>query len=227
MTADPFLRSRGLKIPKDGTIVRGRIRGALKSGGYEGKEAEAVLKVVTGGDRVLELGAGIGYMSTLIASKRPVDRVVSYEANPALIPFIHAMHAANDVTNVTVHNALLSDGPGDPVPFYVRQSFLSSSMDRESDPDGIVATEMVARHDIHAVLAELRPQVLVCDIEGAEARLLPAADLSCLRAAVIELHPQWIGQAGVQAVFDAFHRGGLTYFPRWSDAKVVCFRKGW
>ena len=31
---------------------------------------------------------------------------------------------------------------------------------------------------------------------------------------------------GVQAVFDAFHRAGLTYFPRISHAKVVCFKKG-
>jgi hypothetical protein len=69
--------------------------------------------------------------------------------------------------------------------------------------------------------------VLVCDIEGAEAELLPAGDWSGLRAAVVELHPQWIGQAGVQAVFDAMQRAGLTYFPRASQAKVVTFRKGW
>ena len=57
--------------------------------------------------------------------------------------------------------------------------------------------------------------------------LLPGADLSCLRAAVIELHPQWIGQDGVQKVFDAMHRAGLTYFPRASEGKVVTFLKGW
>jgi len=43
--------------------------------------------------------------------------------------------------------------------------------------------------------------------------------------AVVELHPQWIGQSGVQAVFDAMHKAGLTYFPRLSQSKVVTFKK--
>ena len=43
----PYLKSRGLLIPKDGNIVTGRIRGALRKEGYEGKEANAVLKLVT------------------------------------------------------------------------------------------------------------------------------------------------------------------------------------
>ncbi|MFZ5961458.1 FkbM family methyltransferase [Thalassococcus sp. BH17M4-6] len=224
---DPYLRSRGMKIPKHPQITTGRIRGALKGETYERKECDAVSRMVQDGDVVLELGGGIGYMSTLIATKKKVQAVHTFEANPTLIPYIHSVHAANDVTNVTVHNALLSDGPGDPVPFYVRQNFLGSSMDKSIDEGSIVSTEMIEQRDIHAVLDELKPDVLVCDIEGAEAHLLPAADLSCLRVAIVELHPQWIGQTGVQAVFDTMHRAGLTYFPKASEAKVVSFRKGW
>ena len=50
---------------------------------------------------------------------------------------------------------------------------------------------------------------------------------SSLRVAIIELHPQWIGQSGVQAVFDAMSKAGLTYFPKASESKVVTFRKDW
>ncbi|KMK67333.1 FkbM family methyltransferase [Puniceibacterium sp. IMCC21224] len=224
---DPYLRSRGMKIPKHPQITTGRVRGALKADTYERKECEAALRVVREGDVVLELGGGIGYMSTLIATHRKVRAIHSYEANPALIPYIHSVHAANNVTNVTVHNALLSDGAGDPVPFYVRANFLASSIDRDADPDSVVRTEMIERHDINAVLQEVKPTILVCDIEGAEAHLLPGADFSGLRAAIIELHPQWIGQSGVQAVFDTMHRAGLSYFPKASHAKVVTFRNGW
>ncbi|CAN0002947.1 unnamed protein product, partial [Chrysoparadoxa australica] len=105
---DPFLHSRGLKIPKHPQITRGRMRGALKQGIYERKECDAVMRVVREGDRVLELGGGIGYMSTLLSVKKKVARVVSYEANPALIPYIRSVHAANDVTNVDLRNALLA-----------------------------------------------------------------------------------------------------------------------
>ncbi|SMX36086.1 FkbM family methyltransferase [Maliponia aquimaris] len=224
---DPYLHSRGMKIPKHPQITRGRTRAALKQDGYERKECDAVLRVVREGDRVLELGGGIGYMSTLLSVKKKVASVVSYEANPALIPYIRSMHAANGVENVDLRNALLSPELGDPVPFYVRRNFLASSMDRDADPDTVTEEVQIMRHAIGPVLEDVRPDVLVCDIEGAEAHLLPAGDWSSLRVAVIELHPQWIGQSGVQAVFDAMQRAGLTYFPRASEAKVVTFRKDW
>ncbi|MBY6005794.1 FkbM family methyltransferase [Salipiger bermudensis] len=224
---NPFLRSRGLKIPKHPQITTGRVRGAIREETYERKECDAVSRVVHEGDRVLELGGGIGYMSTLLSVNRKVAQVVSYEANPALIPYIASVHAANGVSNVEVRNALLTPDGGDPVDFHVRRNFLGSSLDREADPDSITETVQIDQHRLADVLEEVRPDVLVCDIEGAEADLLPAGDWSGLRCAIIELHPQWIGQSGVQAVFDAMHRAGLTYFPKASEAKVVTFRKGW
>lgn len=225
---DPYLRSRGMKIPKNPQITKGMIRVSLKKNEYERKEADAVMKMVQADDVVLELGGGIGYMSTLIASKKAVKEVHTYEANPALIPYIHEMHAANGVTDrVTVHNKLLAARKGEPVDFFVRENFLASSMDASSDPDSIVATHQIEVENINTVLKDLKPTVLVCDIEGAEEHLLPEGDFSCLRAAIIELHPQWIGQKGVQAVFDTMQRAGLTFFPKPSEGKVVVFKKGW
>ncbi|MBV2360727.1 FkbM family methyltransferase [Thalassococcus sp. CAU 1522] len=224
---NPFIKSRGLKIPKHPDITVGRIRGALREGTYERKECDAVMRVVREGDVVLELGGGIGYMSTLLARKKKVAKVVSYEANPGLIPYIHSVHEANGIDNVEVRNALLAPRAGKAVPFHVRRNFLASSLDGEIDADAIIETVEIEKHGISPTLKELKPDVLVCDIEGAEADLIPAADWSGLRAAVIELHPQWIGQAGVQAVFDAMHKAGLSYFPKASEAKVVTFLKGW
>lgn len=226
-TSADFIRCRGMRFPKDPRIIQGKVRRLLRTNGYEAKETEAALRVVRAGDTVVELGGGIGYMSTLLSVQKKVASVVSYEANPALIPYIRSMHAANGVENVDLRNALLSPEAGDPVPFYVRRNFLASSMDRDADPDSVTEEVPIMRHAIGPVLEDVRPDVLVCDIEGAEAHLLPAGDWSSLRVAVIELHPQWIGQGGVQAVFDAMQRAGLTYFPKASEAKVVTFRKGW
>ncbi|RBI83381.1 FkbM family methyltransferase [Rhodosalinus halophilus] len=220
-----YIRSRGLRIPKDARFIAGRTRRNLRADAYEKRESDAVLRVVRPGDRVLELGAGIGYMSALIATRTKAAHVTSFEANPALIPFIAEVHRANDVTNTTVHNALLAPEAGPARRFHIREDFLASSLDPDA-AGGVTGTEEVEVRALPAVLEEVRPDVLVCDIEGAEAELLPAGDWTGLRAAVIELHPQWIGQAGVQAVFDAMQRAGLTYFPRASQAKVVTFRKG-
>lgn len=226
-TRSPFIKSRGLKIPKHPELTTGRIRGALREGTYERKECDAVAKVVREGNTVLELGGGIGYVSTLLSVKKKVAKVVSYEANPTLIPYIKSVHEANEVTNVEVRNALLAPRAGKPVPFYIRKNFLGSSMDGEIDKQAIIDTVQIDKHGISPTLKEVQPNVLVCDIEGAEADLLPAGDWSGLRVAIIELHPQWIGQSGVQAVFDCMQKAGLSYFPKASEAKVVTFMKGW
>ncbi len=223
----PFIRSRGMKIPKHPQLTTGRVRGALREGTYERKECDAVMRVVREGDKVLELGGGLGYMSTLLSVKKKVEKVISYEANPTLIPYIHSVHEANNVKNVEVRNALLSPEAGDPVEFYIRENFLGSSMDFDAEPDTVKDIVEIQKHAIAPILDDLKPDVLVCDIEGAEAMLLPAADWTGIRVAIIELHPQWIGQEGVQKVFDAMHKAGLTYFPKASEAKVVTFRKGW
>ncbi len=223
-----YLSCRGVKIPRAPILSAGRARKALREGSYERKEADAVMKMVADGDRVLELGTGIGFMSSLIAVHKNVACVETYEANPTLIPYIRQVHALNGVSNrVQVHNALLAPTAGDPVTFYERRNFLASSLDASSDTKNIVAKHQITVLGVNDVIARVAPNVLICDIEGAEADLLPAADLSGLRIAIVELHPQWIGQAGVQAVFDAFHKAGLTYWPKASEGKVVTFRKGW
>ena len=224
----PHIVSRGIRMPKHKQITRPRIRQALRSGGYEGFEADAVAKIARDGDTVLELGAGIGFISTLIGATRPVKAIHSFEANPYLIDYIRSAHALNGVTTATVHNVLLAPQAGPPRDFYCRRNFLASSLSPETGPeDGILSVEKIEVRGVNDAFAEIRPDVLVCDIEGGEVELLPALDYDGLRAAVIELHPQWIKAEGIRAVFDAMHRAGLAYYPRWSHRKVVVFRREW
>lgn len=224
---DRFILSRGIRIPKAPILNAAAVRPSLRRDSYERKELDAIERVVRRHDRVLELGAGIGFVSSYLCACKQVRHVTSFEANPSLIAFIKRVHAANDATQATVHNALVTPTGGAPLPFYIRENFLASSLDREADPDSIIDTVAVPQRAVADVLDEVKPTVLICDIEGAEADLLPAADWSALRLAIVELHPQWIGQTGVRAVFDSMHKAGLTYFPKASDAKVVTFRKDW
>ncbi|KNG92395.1 FkbM family methyltransferase [Pseudaestuariivita atlantica] len=223
---NPFLNSRGLKIPKHPQFTTGQVRGALRENRYELRESDAAQRIIRKEDVVLELGGGIGYMSALMAKICGAKHVHTFEANPALIPYMHEVHAANGIDNITIHHALLAQRKSKPVTFYVRRNFLASSMDRDNAED-IVSEHEVEVRGLNTTLKDLQPTVLMCDIEGAEAELLPHGDFSGLRAAIIETHPQWIGQHGVQAVFDAMHRAGLTYFPKASTGKVVTFLKGW
>jgi FkbM family methyltransferase len=226
-TADvqKMLKCRGMRFPLDRAILPPRIRTLLREGTYEAKEATAVRKLVKADDVVMELGAGIGFMSTLVATKTPAKSVHSFEANPQLMPYIAQVHAENNVTNAHVTNAVLGDQDGT-APFYIRKNFLASSLDPMEDAEDCTKVEVPTR-DVNAVIKELQPSVLICDIEGAEADLLPKMDLTGLRAVVIETHPQWIGKAGMQKVFRCMDAAGLVFFPRWSHGKVAVFRSDW
>jgi len=226
-TADvqKMLTCRGMRFPLDRAILPPRIRTLLREGAYEAKEATAVRKLVKADDVVMELGAGIGFMSTLVATKTPAKSVHSFEANPQLMPYIAQVHAENNVTNAHVTNAVLGDQDGT-APFYIRKNFLASSLDPMEDAEDCTKVEVPTRN-VNAVIKELQPSVLICDIEGAEADLLPKMDLTGLRAVVIETHPQWIGKAGMQKVFRCMDAAGLVFFPRWSHGKVAVFRSDW
>ena len=214
--------SRGMKFPNDKSILTAKRRQLLREGRYENKEHDALLRLARPKDRVLELGAGIGFISTALSRKVGVAAITVYEANPTLIPYIKTVHDLNGVTDVRVENAVLTDGPETSADFYIRRDFVASSLDNTSG-GRIVETVTVPAHNVNDVLQRLNPTLLICDIEGGEASLLPAADLSGLRVAIIELHPKTIGPTGISAIFDAMSRAGLIYDPDTSRGKVVAF----
>lgn len=224
-TPQTMILSRGMRFPIDPAMPLGRSASALKQDRYEARETEAALRIVRKGDVVLELGGGIGYMSTLLATHRTPDHIHVFEANPHLIPYIQAVHEANDVTSATVHNAILGPTEGT-AEFYVRKNFLASSLTPQEGTE-VTQIAQIEQRAAGQVMAEIKPTVLICDIEGAEADVLPLMDLSTLRAAIIELHPQWIGPQGVNAVFSALMGAGLAYHAKTSSNKVVCFRRDW
>lgn len=216
-------QGRDLLIPKHPQITAGRRRRDLRLGTYEMKEADAIKRMVKPDDVVLELGGGIGYISTLLSKVCGAREIHTFEANPALLDYMAEMHRVNGAHNVTIHHALLGPRKAKPKPFYVRKNFLASSM---ADTGGNVLQVVdVEVRGLGTTLRDIKPTFLVCDIEGAEAELLPAGNWSGLNGAVIELHPQWIGAKGVAAVFEAMQSAGLTYFPRSSSAKVVAFKR--
>ena len=189
------------------------------------------MKIAREGDTVLELGGGIGYISTLIGAHRPVRHEIhTFEANPRLIDYIHLGPPSEQCQKR--HRPQRASWPRErQTPRFLlsgRISFppRSTITPARTGRHRFGRTDRGARHQ-HHLRTRSQPDVLICDIEGGEADLLPALRYDGLRAAVIELHPQWIGAEGVRAVFEAMHRAGLAYYPRWSHRKVVVFRREW
>lgn len=204
---DEVIESLGIRVPFVPAIITPRIERPLRNGRYEGGEAAALRRVLRAGDRVLELGAGLGLLSTLAAQVPGVERVTAIEANPALIPLIRETHRLNGVTTVDLRNGIAAAEPGRDVPFYLRADFWASSAEPASRP--FLRQVGLPRFALPELIAEVDPTVIVCDIEGGERGLFDTADLSAVRALVIELHPKVYGEDGAEAIVAVLAGKGL------------------
>ncbi|MGR3323406.1 MAG: FkbM family methyltransferase [Pseudooceanicola sp.] len=213
----------GLDVPESPFLTEGRIA-RINAGRYEEQEIIGALRVVRSGDRVLELGAGLGIVGGIIARNLRPDSVRSYEANPALIPHIEALYAMNGLgARIGVENRILLAGPERPetVTLHLTNSYLGSSVIEGKRARDAVT---VPTGDFDAALKGV--DVLVMDIEGAELDILRHADLSGLRAMVLEFHPESYGVEGMREAKTILREAGLQKIGAVSTRTVWACEKG-
>ncbi len=213
----------GIRIPFLPDIITPVIERPLRNGRYEGGERAALRTLLQAGDRVLELGAGLGLLSTVAAQRSDVASVTAVEANPGLIPLIRETHRLNGTGHVDLRHGVVTADPGDPMTFYLRPDFWASSLTPR--PRAYVGTAEVPRVPLPDLIAELRPTVIVCDIEGGEAGLFDAVDLSGVRAIIIEFHERVYGEAGRAAIEATFTRAGLSLSDAGAGSTVRYFER--
>lgn len=190
---------------------------------YERPELRAAEGMVQSGDRILEMGTGLGIVSGLISRMAEGVEIRSFEANPNLLPHIAELHRLNDITNVSVTHAMLEPDPAsDTRTFHVHKYFSEGSIFQTEMSEEAIEIPVL---DINAVVQEFKPTVLVCDIEGAEEVVIPNCDLSTLRALVLELHPAVMSRMGMKRIFDACLGAGLYPRIELSSEQVVAFEK--
>lgn len=216
----------GVRLPPHRQYLPERRIERIRNGRYEWQEIAGALHAIRPGDRVLELGAGIGIVGAVIAKNRAPARILSYEANPALIGYARAMHRANGLGEVIeLRNAVLMSDPDAPATtdFHVHASFLGSSL---IAPAGRRSTRVaVAVERLAAVTADFSPEVMVIDIEGGELAFFRHADLSKLRAVIVELHPKVYGQDGLAECLALLHSAGLARIEAVSHPTVVAYAR--
>lgn len=206
----PSIDYEGLTVPTRRSGMNRDILNHLYARMYERPEIAGLTRIVRPGDRVLELGAGLGIISALAArAAGPEGRVRSYEANPSLLDDTRAFLSSNGMTTVDlVHAVLVSELNPASRRFHLAESFAEGSLRPKEGRDSARTVDVPAQ-SLAAVLADFRPDVLICDIEGAEAELLPALPPSTLRAVVVELHPDRLTPAEIQSIHDAMAARGL------------------
>jgi FkbM family methyltransferase len=220
-----ILLLRGVMILDDPDVITPAIRTAILTGRFESEEAEAVAGIVEPGDVVLEIGAGIGFMSTLLSRAAGVERVIAVEANPQLLPYMARLHDLNGVRGVRRLNAVLGRdaAAAATATFYLREDFWMGSL--LPGPNPYRATVEVPTIGLDALLRQEGVTLIVCDVEGAESFLFAEADLPGVDRVFLELHDHVTGLRGIASLFAALGSRGFAYDPRHSSGATVLFRR--
>lgn len=220
---EAYLEVSGVVIPPDPDVITPVIRRAMLEGRFETEEARQIEHIVRSDDRVLEIGAGIGFISTLLSRQRRVSSVLAVEANPRLLDYMARLHARNRVRKVRRMNAVLTNDPVSRATFYLRRDFWMGSLMPEPNP--FEDTVQVPTRSFDALLEEERITLIVCDVEGAETGLFRGAKLDGIDRIFLELHDHITGLKGVAHVFETLGAQGFVYDPRCSEGSVVLFQR--
>ncbi|PTW60426.1 FkbM family methyltransferase [Breoghania corrubedonensis] len=193
----------GIRVVSDTAFVTKEIRNALYKERYEDEELSLVAEAIGQGDRVLEIGAGIGLISMACAKRCGAENLLSYEANPSLEAVIRKNHALNGLYP-ELRTRAVSVQAGE-TKFYFNDNIFSSSLyDRDFGGEAVVQCDAFAD-----VITAFNPTAMVIDVEGAEVDLIPAVDLGGVDKIIIELHPHIVGQDKIDALIAYFHAEGL------------------
>lgn len=215
----------GIRLRIDPEFMSPKLMEVIRAGRYEGPEARSIGKIIQPGEVVLEIGAGIGFMTALMLKNPAVERVISFEANPLLIPKIQRTLDDNGLggQRFELHNAVLSNGGiGGTVDFHIHQDFWASSLKKAP---ATIRTCSIPLVGFDETIRTVRPSLIVCDIEGGETSLFSAADLSGVRGVYIELHQRVIHPSGMRDIFQFFHNYGFHYDQNHSFGAVVMFSR--
>jgi FkbM family methyltransferase len=210
-----FATLDGVKVPIRGSLLSPRMRRHLMRGGYERAERKLLSRLIQPGDSVIELGASMGIVSSLLAKKVGLSgEVVAVEPNHLLHPHFERQLAVNGVqaTLVRVLGCPLWDGP---VPEEVsRQKFAAvenSLSGRAAGAEGdavpwLTLKEIAARAKIAA------PTAIVIDVEGGEQVWCDHAPgfPESVRKIIVEIHPHLIGEVESGGCVQALVREGFS-----------------
>ena len=195
----------GIELPLKHPLITPPIQRDIYYGDYERKELDVIERRLEPGDKVMEVGAGIGFLSAYCARVLGDEKVFAYEANPALLEVVGVVHERNKV-RPQVTQALLGEGDGER-DFFVEPDYWASSLVRRSPKAQCVRIRQI---DFNSELRRVAPTFLIVDVEGGEYELLRNADLSGVAKLCLEIHPDVLGNAKVSELFAVLIGAGLA-----------------
>ncbi|MEM1101152.1 MAG: FkbM family methyltransferase [Pseudomonadota bacterium] len=188
----------GFKVP-DSPFAQRTGASRFQDGKYERKELEIGMALLKPQDRILEMGAGLGFVGGYLAFKTPGVELWSFEANPNLVPHVERLYDLNGLgerARVSNNVVLTGDDQPEHVRFHIYNCYLGSSLfDRPDKPRPAVD---VPTMDWAHITESFQPTFLMMDIEGGELEFLEGATLEGIETVVMEFHPDRYGIDGMK-----------------------------
>ena len=199
---------------------------ALESGRYEHTEAAALQRHLAAGDRVLDLGAGAGYLAAISARIAGADRVTAVEAAPAMIEPLRRNLDRNEAAQVrVVHGAVVGDDwAGKSVPFLARKAFWAGAiaLPEQAGNSRVVDVPALRLCDL---LSDYAPDVVVMDIEGGEQILARQEWPPRVRLLIVEIHTKQYSPQVLKDILDGLSVAAFTYMPWGSRGETLVFQR--
>ncbi len=222
----------GIRLPLHPTISPG-IAESIRTGRYERTEGKLLPAMIERGERVVDLGGGLGFTAAVMARTGRAELVVCIEAHPGLVPLIEQLRELNGL-NFEIRNLVVSPVQEAPTAtFYMHKNFWGSSLLPVAQENllGLVEIPTISFAELARTYS---PTMYVVDIEVLRAILAPrvdgtdrldALDLVGVDKVVVQVHRSVAGAHGVKRVFDWFSAREFVYSPVHSRGDVVLFER--
>ena len=219
----PIFNISGTMLDLPDEILSPDLINWLESGRYELQESRALTAFVTPRDVVIDIGAGVGFVSIIAARIVGGQNVIAVEANPKLLPVLKNNFALNDVVGATLLNFAVVAGVDPRATLYLNRAFwASSTLAAENSLQKGVEVPAVS---LEAITAERQPTVVVCDVEGSEKDFFQAPLPACVRLIILELHPTKYSSHAFETILARLAAIGFAYVFFDTPDGVACFAR--
>ena len=165
-------------------------------GEYEIGEINIIKNTIERDDIILEIGTGLGFVSSYCAKITSSSQVFTFEANPLNYELAKSVFFKNNVSP-SIKNAYLTNEEGF-VDFPINQkSRLASSI-----KDNTNAFYTIQKLNLNKVIAEIKPTYLIMDIEGAEFDVFSIINFQTIKKIQFELHPSILDKSKCDFIFN-------------------------
>lgn len=174
-----LLRLHGVLVDLSDPAICGDASAALRTGSYELEEVTALRALARPEDRIAEVGAGLGVLTTVAA--KLAREVTAFEANPVMRRSLERTFALNDVRPSLRMLAVTRNGGS------ARVAATDVFWTAHAAPEG----REVASVTFHDAIADAT--LVVLDCEGEEAALLADPLPPTVLGLIVEIHEAALG----------------------------------